>query len=70
MLDACEPDEILFYGKVPPDTAALLRERGIQWQAFPHRMAERLRGAAFWDSDSEEAERCPKEEQATAVPKA
>ncbi len=70
MLDACEPEEILFYGKVPPDTAALLRERGIQWQAFPHRMAERLRGAAFLDSDSEEAEQCPKAEQATAGPKA
>lgn len=69
MLDICKPDEILFYGKVPPDTAALLRERGIQWQAFPHRMAERLRGATFSDSDSEEAEPCPKAEQAMAGPK-
>lgn len=34
-----QPAEILVYGKTPPEMAALLREQGIPWQTFQHRMA-------------------------------
>nr|DAZ75150.1 MAG TPA: protein of unknown function (DUF4417) [Caudoviricetes sp.] len=34
-----QPAEILVYGKTPPGMAALLREQGIPWQTFQHRMA-------------------------------
>lgn len=37
------PAELLVYGKLPQQAAALLRSNGIPWQAFPHSMAARVR---------------------------
>ena len=38
-----EPEELLVYGKVPQEMAAMLREHNVAWQAFPHSMAARVR---------------------------
>ena len=43
LIQQTAPSEILVYGKTPPAMAALLRERSIPWQAFPHNMAARVR---------------------------
>ena len=36
-------NELLVYGKVPQEMAAMLREHNVAWQAFPHSMAARVR---------------------------
>lgn len=38
-----ESEELLVYGKVPQEMAAMLREHNVSWQAFPHSMAARVR---------------------------
>lgn len=43
LLLRAEPSELLIYGKVPPELAALLRAHDTPWQAFPHGMAARIR---------------------------